>query len=346
MFRGKRAVLGTSVAVLATLGAVLVVLGPLSWLIAGDTVRKLPGKDRADALNAVRQTVLAALAGATVLAGLVFTARTYRLSRRGQVTERFRAAVGHLASDKLTERIGAIYSLEHVMAESAEEHNTVVGVLAAFIRENAKRDTPPNPESRPPEEGMREPVPAWGTEPPADIRAAFDVLARRPERHEPRRVDLRSTTLTGLMVRSFDFEAPPRLTWMYFTWADLRRADLRGADLTHAILNGADLCLSSLRNARLDHAQFIGADLRGASLGGTTLLGADLTGADLRDTGSLTAQQLSAAVLDETTRLPSELSDDPWVAARLADCRAWRDQHPAQPPAPLPPPTAPVRRPQ
>ena len=73
---------------------------------AGDTVGDLHGKDRADALNAVRQTVLAGFAGASVLLGLRCTARTYQLSRRGKVTERFSRAVGQLASERLEERLG------------------------------------------------------------------------------------------------------------------------------------------------------------------------------------------------------------------------------------------------
>jgi hypothetical protein len=328
--------LGVALGVLTILGAILLVLGPLSWLIAGDVVRTLHGKERADALNTVRQTVLAAVAGTTVLLGVGFTARTYRLSQRGQVTERFRSAIGHLASDKLAERLGAVYSLEHVMAESPEEHNTVVGVLAAFVRENTKRDGMPRPGDEPPD-GMRD-LPAWATEPSVDIRAALDVLARRPERPEPRRDDLRSTTLVGLSLRDFEFDAPPRLSRIFFTWADLRRADLRGADLTRAILNGAELCHAWLGSTRLDHAHLSSADLRGARLDGTTMLGADLAGADLRDTHSLTAEQLSGAFIDDTSRLPSELAADPWVVARLADCQAWREQHtPNEPP---PPPTA------
>ncbi|MEV0317145.1 hypothetical protein ACIBKX_36655 [Streptomyces sp. NPDC050658] len=125
---------GAAVAV----GAILVVLGPVSWWVAGDTVQGLHGKERADALNAVRQTLLAAMGGASVLLGLGYTARTYQLSRRGQVTERFSTAIGQLASDKLEERLGAVYGLEHVMAESPQDHATVVGVLSAFVRENAR----------------------------------------------------------------------------------------------------------------------------------------------------------------------------------------------------------------
>ncbi|HVQ93484.1 MAG TPA: hypothetical protein VMU51_20775 [Mycobacteriales bacterium] len=46
-------------------------------------------------------------------------------------------AITQLASDKLTERLGGSYALEHLMAESARDHDTIVEVLAAFIRESA-----------------------------------------------------------------------------------------------------------------------------------------------------------------------------------------------------------------
>ncbi|MFD9506539.1 pentapeptide repeat-containing protein [Streptomyces mirabilis] len=125
---------------------------------------------------------------------------------------------------------------------------------------------------------------------------------------------------------------------MFLTWADLRRADLRGVDLTRAILNGAELCQAWLGSTRLDHAHLSRADLRGARLDGATLSGADFASADLRDTHSLTAEQLSGAFIDENTRLPPELAADPWVVARLADCRSWREQHAANE---LPPPSTP-----
>ncbi|MEV0317144.1 pentapeptide repeat-containing protein [Streptomyces sp. NPDC050658] len=170
----------------------------------------------------------------------------------------------------------------------------------------------------------------------------MEVLARRPERDEARRIDLRSTQLVGLMLRSFEFDAPPRLSRAFLTWADLCRADLRGADLRDAILNSADLSRTNLAGVRLDDAGLVEADLRGALLAETTLLGTDLSGADLRDTRSLTARQLAGAVIDEETRLPAPLASDPWVTARLAACRAWREQDQWNAHTPPPPPTAPV----
>jgi hypothetical protein len=78
--------------VAAAVGLVVLLVGPVAWLVAGDTVRSLPdgtdGKDKADAINAVRGTVLQGAAGLIAVGALWFTARTYLLSREGQVTDR------------------------------------------------------------------------------------------------------------------------------------------------------------------------------------------------------------------------------------------------------------------
>ncbi|MBM9507896.1 pentapeptide repeat-containing protein [Actinacidiphila acididurans] len=334
-----RSALGVALGALGVIGGVLVILGPVSWLLAGNSVRSLRGRDQADAVNAVRQTVLAAFAGATVFAGLGYTARTYVLARRGQVTERFRAAVEQLASPELEVRMGGIYSLEHVLAESPQDHTAVVSVLAAYVRNHtnaALARTTVLPEER----NADRPMPAWGTQPPQDVQAAVDVLARRPDRREPRRIDLRGAVLIGLSLRGFEFDAAPRLSPMFLTGADLRGADLRGTDLRGSILNGADLRQAFLIGARLFDVPMSGADLREALLQGADLLQADLGGADLRDATHLTAEQLAGAFIDADTRLPTELTADPWVMARLADCSAWRsdESHHLTAPPPTPPP--------
>ncbi|MGW0628224.1 pentapeptide repeat-containing protein [Streptomyces sp. NPDC002758] len=328
------------VASLFVLGVILVILGPISWLVAGKTVQRLSGKDRADAINTVRQTLLAAIAGATVFASLAYTARTYLLSRRGQVTERFRAAVENLASDKLEVRLGSVYSLEHVLSESAVDHAAVVKVLAGFVRNNTHRGATREPSAFPELRSGLRTAPDWGVELSADIQAAVEALARRPKRNEPRRVDLRHTNLAGLSLRHFEFESPPRLEGMFLTSADLRRADLRGVNMKRTILNNADMCFAWLVNARCDRAALCRVDLRGALLNGTNFFEADLSGADLRETDGLTAKQLAAATIDEETRLPDYLVGDPWVAARLADCRVWAASNQQQrfcaPPTPQP----------
>jgi uncharacterized protein YjbI with pentapeptide repeats len=72
--------------------------------------------------------------------------------------------------------------------------------------------------------------------------------------------------------------------------AFVRRIDLSGASLRNANLAGADA----------SNAVFRDADFEGAHLTGTILRGADLTGAK-----NLTIEQLSKAIIDDRTVLPS-----------------------------------------
>ncbi|KUL43773.1 hypothetical protein [Streptomyces regalis] len=113
------------------------------------------------------------------MGALVFTARNYLLSREGQVTDRYATAIGQLASDKGDERMGGIYGLERIMADSPRDHYTIVEVLAAFVREHAQ--TPAAPD-------------AVDARAPADVQAALTVLGRRPQRPE---LKLRPINLIG-----------------------------------------------------------------------------------------------------------------------------------------------------
>lgn len=316
------------------------ILGPLSWQIAGNTVRRLHGREQADALNAVRQTMLTALGGTAAIVAVGFTVRTYYLSRRGQVTERFGKAVTQLASDKLEERLGGIHALEHIMIESPADHTAVIGVLCAFVRTHTLLPSEQRKRFRAARRiRSDQKLPSLNTELAPDIDAAMIALARRPVREESNRPDLRSTSLVGLSLRTYDFAVPPRLTRMFLTGADLRRADLRGADLRGTIANGADFRWAALHQANLSRTSLSRVDLRWANMGKADLTNALLDGADLRETGGLTAEQLSSAMLDKDTRLSQELANDPWVKARLVECASLQDQDPwaCPPPTPKPP---------
>jgi len=78
-------------------------------------------------------------------------------------------------------------------------------------------------------------------------------------------------------------------------------------DLHGAFLHGVDLSGAKLRGANFAGTDFTGADLRGADLREANLEGTILKGADLREAKGLTWEQLSQAVIDETTRLPDYL---------------------------------------
>lgn len=84
---------------------------------------------------------------------------------------------------------------------------------------------------------------------------------------------------------------------------DKYRVDLRGAYLRRTDLSFASLKRANLSGADFSNAVFRGADFKDAILDGTILKGADLSGAK-----NLTRDQLKKAIIDQTTKLPEEIS--------------------------------------
>jgi hypothetical protein len=337
-----RTVLIVAAVLITAVGFVLVVLGPISWWLATDNVRNLRGKDQADAVNAVRQTVLLALAGAATLSGAAFTARSFVLARRGQVTDRFHKATAQLGAATTDERLGGIYALEQIWKESPRDHAAILELLCSYVRARSNVQLLPDDSEAliPPWED-----PAQAVYPPESVRLAVDVqavmtvIARRPNRWEPHLPMLISASLPRVSIREHEFDHRPRLSWVYFTGADMRMADLRGADLTRAMMNYADLRGAFLADAHLQGTHLYRADLRHASFAGASLVGADIGGAHLGDADGLDAGQLAAALIDSATILPRALQEHPWVMARIVDCQnaqAVRQNHFCPPLTPEP----------
>jgi uncharacterized protein YjbI with pentapeptide repeats len=300
-------------AVTAIGGAVLLlwlILGPVTDWAAGPEVHRLPDREEAAAINAVRQTLLQASGGTAALSALVFTATNYLLNRRGQFTDRYTAAIAQLASEKMEERIGGIYALEHVMLESERDHSTVVEVLVSFVRENAPVREQPTGASghgrwmHPPTGIDDAPTDTERDRPATDIQAALSVISRRPKRPEPHPLDLNRTDLRGANLRS----------------ASLAAANLQGARLAHADLTGADLDGAYLRGTRLE-----GACLRDARLNDTHLWRARLSDAVLGGT-QLNRAFLWRAQLQHADLRDAQLNDAVLRDARLEGAHLWNAQ--------------------
>ncbi len=142
------------------------------------------------------RVLVISVGGAVVVGvGLLYTARNYRLSRRGQVTDRFTVALERLGSNELYVRIGGVHALEHVMRDSADHHNDVIEVLTNFIRRRT-----PHRASKSGHHAWMSPVtgsvPDLPPEPAPDVQAALTALAHRPPRPERQIIDL-----TGLHLR-------------------------------------------------------------------------------------------------------------------------------------------------
>ena len=239
------------------------VIWPITDLIAAHDVGQIVGPHRATQLQtareAVRTQLLTLAAGVFVAGALWFTAQNFRLSRQGQVTDRYTKAIEQTGSEKLDVRIGAIYALERIARDSASDHPTVMEVLAAFIREHSHEPWPPPPATDAPGSN------GIGSTTRADVQAALTVIGRRNRQRDKGSIDLRAANLIERNLVK----------------AELADADLQRADLTRAMLINADLTNAHLFGANLGGAILTGADLTVANLTGAILTGADLTYANL-----------------------------------------------------------------
>src|SRR5450759_880395 len=81
---------------------------------------------RHTAITNTRTGLVATLAALGAGVGLAYTARTYRLSREGHLTDRYTKAVEQLGSDKIEVRLGGIYALERLMHDSPADRPTII----------------------------------------------------------------------------------------------------------------------------------------------------------------------------------------------------------------------------
>ncbi|MEU4215805.1 pentapeptide repeat-containing protein [Actinoplanes sp. NPDC026623] len=319
--------------ILLTLGAValgaafLLLEIRLLWKPPASLLPESPG-DTAAATGQFRSAVIQLGVALGAVVALLYTARGYRLARRGQMTERFTKALERLGSPEQYIRIGAIHALDHVMRDSVEHHSDVVELLTAFIRDRA----PAYPPEHVP--GLWEAAESRWVHPPTgtgarpnrnrsparvtgDLQAALTSLANRPRRPYSERVRVR---LGGLDLSGADLSHASLIN-ADLSGADLSQARLPGADLSGAVLagtrlisadmtqailvgtdfSGGDLSRAILTEARLTRADLGRADLRGASMRASTLFAADLRGADLSDAtldaAKLTGADLSGAIV-------------------------------------------------
>lgn len=309
-WRGLVLVLGVLIALVVYL--LLLWKGP--WWFDGAHLRKNNLQPADGVVITGFRTMLVAL-GVAVTAGigLSYTHRSHQhaleqfehtrekdrdqaeLTREGQVTGRYVEAIKLLAAQdskdkdgrrevRLTERLGGIYALERIMRDSEKDHDTVVQVLAAFVRQHAPA---PDPELPDPSDQMGFPAPK------DDVQAALTVLGRRPARSESQVVDLSLTAL-----------------WR----VDLAGARLAGANLFGAELQRADLTGADLKRARLSAAVFTDAKVKGLDLRGADLVGE-------RVAANLDVSQLLQATFDKSTRLPLTLGNDAEVKKALESPR-------------------------
>jgi uncharacterized protein YjbI with pentapeptide repeats len=267
------------------LAVAVVKLVELKWLFPPND--GLSAKEAAEETGRVRTSLLAALAGIIAVVGAIYTARSYELSRQGQITERFTRAVEQLGSDKLDVSLGGIYALERIARDSKRDRKAIAQILAEHARERAPAQldgADPDPSHRP----------------PADVQAVMTVLGApamqpdkvagnrggppaRGDRLDLSRVDLRNAVLERLHLEHA------------FFW----KADLRGARCYGAHLDGADFGGACARHADYWEAHLKNVSFKDADLSDANLARADLRGARFAEDDGGNSAVLAGAILDD-----------------------------------------------
>jgi uncharacterized protein YjbI with pentapeptide repeats len=313
----------------AAVAYAVVLIWPISDLIAAHDVGAIAGPQRAAHLQTAREAARTLLVitsvGFAVAGGLLVVASNYVAARRvaevagqGEVTERYGKAIEQLGAGKIEVRIGGIYALQRIARDSAQDRPNVMAVLAAFIREHSRAPWPPSGAtgaSKPPGAAER------ATRP--DVQAAVTVIGLRDAgRAGTSRISLGGVSLMAADLRSAKL-ANANLRGATLARADAVDADLAGADLSGADLSGADLtganvAGANLPGARLANAFLPGADLTEAQLQRADLTGAALTAANLTD-AKLTRAKLARAELIETNLTGAQLSGTDLSSANLTN---------------------------
>jgi uncharacterized protein YjbI with pentapeptide repeats len=300
-------------------------------------------KELFDIENAARGTIGQMLGGVAVISGLLFawqqlgnTAETLRVSQEGQITERFTRAVDQLGSDDVTIRLGGIYALDRIAADSAQDYVPAMQVLASYVRGASPRtvaiSTP------------RATGPA-GRDLPIDVQAVLTILGGRTVPWPAARcldlsgadlafANLTNANLVGICLERTDLAnanlAGANLRGSTMSGANLTHADLTGADLSLAVLDSAVLRMASMAGASLTEANLLNADAGGAILPDADLRGANLTGANLSNATLFQANlgeallldaNLSGALLSGADLSGANLTNATLSGAYLADAR-------------------------
>jgi len=269
-------------------------------------------KDLANAENSYRATMAQILGGIAIGLGLYYTWRRIgiaeedlKVTKEGQITDRFTRAVDQLGNDKLQIRLGGIYALERISKESKDDYWPIMEILTTYVRENSPivdRNILIEEVENLNEESFDTKFKVL-----PDTQAIMTVIGRRKYSlgyGESNCIELSETHLRMINLKKANFEGAD-LSYSDLIAAHLEKADFKGANLNNVYLNWA-----YLEGANFEGVDFGGAELEGATFEGANLKGANFYGANLTKTEYLTNDQLSkvetlhAAKLDDYNLIP------------------------------------------
>ncbi|WP_371555608.1 pentapeptide repeat-containing protein [Streptomyces longwoodensis] len=256
--------------ILAVAALLLVLRGP--WWFDGEYIDRDGLRSGSAALvTGLRTALVQIIAAIGASVALLYTARNYRLTRRGQVTDRFTKALERLGSDEMYVRIGGVIALEQILQDAPEQALHTTQVLSAFVRRRAPRAEPINvtlaekivrarkaAKGRSTSSEAPQPLP---TVPDEDVQAALTVLTQPDLRRHL--VDKPAPDFSNLHLAGASF-AEADLSFFNLSGANLSGANLWKARLIETKLENADLSNSDISRGNFTYALMNGVNLRNA----------------------------------------------------------------------------------
>ncbi len=205
--------------------------------------------------------------------------KTAASGEKGNITERFKNAIEHLADDNGSVQTGGIYTLYHVAKEAAEYKETVLKILLAHLRKiTAEKEEPVD----------------------QVVMAIWDALfARRGEKPLFEAVDLSYVNLKGIGLRG--------MRPFFYNLSTIGRAmdlDLTGAWFGSANLSGAHISFAICERTNFNHAVCVGTHFYFIKkFENASFIDADLSEANFLES-NITAEQLLGAKTLYKAKLP------------------------------------------
>ncbi|MFD6968221.1 pentapeptide repeat-containing protein [Streptomyces sp. NPDC059949] len=281
-------------AILAAGVFTLILRGP--WWFDGDHIDETQLRSGSAALvTGLRAALIQIIAAFGAGIALFYTARNYRLTRRGQVTDRFTKSLERLGSDEMYIRLGGILALDQILHDAPDQGEHATQVLAAFVRNRCAPAAPlasgRGRISRARRAAVRSGAPSASKlsglleRPEEDVQAALVVLTRPDLRRRTRQklhLDFSGLHLSGADFTNSDLSqvdfgdaclVGANFRQANLTEASFERADLSKADLSHCVCVYARFTEVRFEDAWLSHANFTRAWLERSDFSGGYLNG-------------------------------------------------------------------------
>jgi len=226
--------------------------------------------------NNVRSELIQILAGIAVLSGATVAWRQLRHTmtdstaqrdseNRSLLLDHYAKGIQYAGNEIPAVRLGGIYLLAMLAAESPLHREPVRNVLVSFV---SNRSPWPPADGHPPIGAGPNRIEEFGTRAP-DVQGAMTILGTQVSRWEPPgrirlgKCDLRRADLEATYFVAADF-SDCHLEWSHLREANFTGAILRGANFNGADLTRADLCKANITGAVFREATFDGLKLADA----------------------------------------------------------------------------------